>query len=202
MSSKQRGILVYRVADLDLLSRWVPALQMFLRTYINSWQFHRHVSNQFHIGRTSFMSTFTVLRAIETSRDRTSEPRISTTKAGNTQYRLIEDIEDLDRYQPGGYHPVQMGDELDGRYRLVDKLGYGGYSTIWLARDLRMARYVAVKIITADTSDSTHEASLIDALGNSTCRPGGEILRPLIDEFWVSGPNGASIGVSLLYPHR
>ena len=32
------------------------------------------------------------------------------------------------------YH--NRDDLVDGRYRLVDKLGYGGYSTIWLARDL------------------------------------------------------------------
>lgn len=39
-----------------------------------------------------------------------------------SQCRLIEDVEDLDRYQPGGYHPLQVGDELDNaRYRGIDK---------------------------------------------------------------------------------
>ncbi|KGO74828.1 hypothetical protein PITC_031060 [Penicillium italicum] len=107
-----------------------------------------------------------------------------------SQYRLIEDIEDLDRYRPGGYHPLQVGDELgNARYRVIDKLGYGGYSTIWLARDLQMARYVAVKVVTADAS-GTQEASLISSLGNAPSRPGKRVIPPLIDTFWVDGPNG------------
>ena len=94
-------------------------------------------------------------------------------------------------YRPGGYHPLQIGDDLDeGRYRLVDKLGYGGYSTIWLARDLGRARYVAVKVITADASTYTPEASLLHSLGSSPPRPGSEIFPRLFDEFWVAGPNG------------
>ena len=120
-----------------------------------------------------------------------SEFRTSTVRPGRSQYRFIEDVEDLHRYRPGGYHPLQVGDALDeGRYRLVEKLGYGGYSTIWLARDLQRARYVAVKVITADASTYTTEASLIYSLGNSPPRPGSEIFPPLLDEFWVAGPNG------------
>ncbi|KAJ9480671.1 hypothetical protein VN97_g12870 [Penicillium thymicola] len=92
------------------------------------------------------MSTYISLKAGEMSRDTngSSGSRPSTTGPGKTQYRLIEYVEDLDRYCPGGYHPLKIGDSsyhnrddlVDGRYRLVDKLGYGGYSTIWLARDL------------------------------------------------------------------
>ena len=114
-----------------------------------------------------------------------------TTEPGKPQYRLIEYVEDLDRYCPGGYHPLKIGDDLDdGRYRLVDKLGYGGYSTIWLAHDLQKARYVAVKVITADGSSCTHEAGLIDCLGNLLSNPDASIIPPLLDEFWVTGPNG------------
>ncbi|RAQ49294.1 hypothetical protein AFGD_002626 [Aspergillus flavus] len=75
-------------------------------------------------------------------------------------------------------------------YQLVDKLGYGGYSTIWLARELRRARYVAVKPVTADTSAYTPGAGLLYSLGDSPVRLGKEIIPPLIDEFWVAGPNG------------
>lgn len=49
---------------------------------------------------------------------------------------------------------------------------------------------MAVKAITADASSSTPEASLIRALGSSPSRPGREIIPPLTDEFWITGPNG------------
>ncbi|PKY04968.1 kinase-like protein [Aspergillus campestris IBT 28561] len=108
------------------------------------------------------------------------------------QYMPIEYVEDLDRYCPGGYHPLQVGDTLDnGQYKLVDKLGYGGYSTTWLARDLKKKdRYVAVKVITADASASTSEASLIHALGKAPSKPGKEIIPSVLDQFWAISPNG------------
>jgi hypothetical protein len=49
---------------------------------------------------------------------------------------LTEDEEDLEDYRPGGYHPVHIGDAFkDGRYVIVRKLGWGHFSTVWLARD-------------------------------------------------------------------
>ncbi|RDI86973.1 hypothetical protein Vi05172_g3207 [Venturia inaequalis] len=48
------------------------------------------------------------------------------------------DAEPLHRYRRGGYHPISLGDLLkDGRYRIMHKLGWGGYSTVWAARDQR-----------------------------------------------------------------
>lgn len=38
-------------------------------------------------------------------------------------------------YRPGGSHPVQLGDILDGRYEILCKLGYGSFATVWLAAD-------------------------------------------------------------------
>jgi serine/threonine-protein kinase SRPK3 len=48
------------------------------------------------------------------------------------------DAEPLHRYRVGGYHPVALGDLFhDGRYKVLHKLGWGGYSTVWAAKDLR-----------------------------------------------------------------
>jgi hypothetical protein len=48
------------------------------------------------------------------------------------------DAEPLHRYHKGGYHPVHLGDLLsNGRYKILHKLGWGGYSTVWAARDQR-----------------------------------------------------------------
>lgn len=52
------------------------------------------------------------------------------------QNNLLYTEEFLSRYQPGGYHPVSLGDTLkNGRYSVRHKLGWGGFSTVWLAKD-------------------------------------------------------------------
>ena len=44
--------------------------------------------------------------------------------------------EDLEDYCKGGYHPVEPGQVYkNGRYTVVRKLGWGHFSTVWLARD-------------------------------------------------------------------
>lgn len=53
-------------------------------------------------------------------------------------YSCTIDAEPLHRYAKGGYHPVTLGGFLaDGRYKILHKLGWGGYSTVWAARDER-----------------------------------------------------------------
>ncbi|WP_369183155.1 protein kinase [Streptomyces sp. Y1] len=42
---------------------------------------------------------------------------------------------------------MRVGDVLDGRYELREKLGQGGFGVVWRAQDTRMLRPVAVKVI-------------------------------------------------------
>ncbi len=63
--------------------------------------------------------------------------RSLTTTAGVRPAMAQGSEEDLDRYRPGGYHPVSLGDMFNDRYVVLRKLGYGQYSTVWLARDIR-----------------------------------------------------------------
>ena len=49
-----------------------------------------------------------------------------------------DDEEDLEDYKKGGYHPVSIGDRLHhDRYIVVRKLGWGHFSTVWLAYDTK-----------------------------------------------------------------
>ena len=47
-------------------------------------------------------------------------------------------IEEPDYYKPGGYHHVSLGNTFNsGAYTVLRKLGYGQYSTVWLAQDFK-----------------------------------------------------------------
>lgn len=45
-----------------------------------------------------------------------------------------------------GYHPVHIGEVLLNRYVVIQKLGWGHFSTVWLAKDFKYDTYVALKI--------------------------------------------------------
>jgi hypothetical protein len=49
---------------------------------------------------------------------------------------LIEE-ERREDYDPKDFYPVKLGEVLRDTYQVVAKLGYGGRSTVWLARNLQ-----------------------------------------------------------------
>lgn len=125
------------------------------------------------------------------------------TEVGEKQprYDFIEDAEPPGRYLPGGYHPIYIGDVLNHRYHVVHKLGFGSYSTTWLARDMiRNDSYTALKIKTADSSLSSKETRTWRQLSAGAGSEGQsdiaspytskEYIPPLLDEFTFDGPNG------------
>ena len=96
--------------------------------------------------------------------------------SGDVNFHAIDDVEEMGRYCIGGYHPVSIGDRLNDRYRVVHKLGHGSYSTVWLARDERLQRLVAVKVSTADAGE---QESKIHALTKRAGSPQTrEVTRP------------------------
>ncbi|KAJ5116178.1 hypothetical protein N7456_000526 [Penicillium angulare] len=107
-------------------------------------------------------------------------------------YHYIEDMEPLERYGSGGYHPVLIGDRFQDRYQVVQKLGYCAYSTVWLSRDDVCNRHVALKICTADSNP--HELTVLSDLSNSR-QPSnqslGKAMMPsVLDAFKIEGVNG------------
>lgn len=98
-----------------------------------------------------------------------------------------------DSYRKGGYHAVRIGDPFaGGRYIAQRKLGWGQFSTVWLAYDTQTPNYVALKIqkSSPDFSQAAiHEIEVLTALtsgdpSNSKC------VVKLIDHFKHAGPNG------------
>ncbi|KAF8308748.1 kinase-like protein [Clavulina sp. PMI_390] len=56
--------------------------------------------------------------------------------------------EQSDEYDHGGYRQILVGDTLNkGRYRVVRKLGFGHFSTVWLVKDERENKHVALKVV-------------------------------------------------------
>lgn len=100
--------------------------------------------------------------------------------------------EDAEQYKPGGLHPILLGDSFkDGRYRIVHKLGFGSFSTVWLARDTLRERYVSLKMTRADFNPDSNELRILRYLaGRNNKHHGSEYVMRLEDYFVIKGPNG------------
>ncbi|KAJ5437600.1 protein kinase [Penicillium cf. griseofulvum] len=81
--------------------------------------------------------------------------RLTHTMAAPSQ--AIEE-QTLPFYHGKYYYPVKIGQVFNNRYRIIAKLGYGAYSTVWLAWDERSypARIV---LITAPVADLKYRAN-------------------------------------------
>ncbi|TRX88294.1 hypothetical protein FHL15_010798 [Xylaria flabelliformis] len=106
--------------------------------------------------------------------------------------------EDLENYTAGGFHPVNLGDTFQGgRYTIRHKLGYGGYSTAWLAYDKDAMRWVSIKVKSAAAStedlDQDREISALKQLERryiELAHRGTMPFARLLDCFHHTGPNG------------
>ncbi|OJD10090.1 CMGC/SRPK protein kinase [Emergomyces pasteurianus Ep9510] len=102
------------------------------------------------------------------------------------KYKYIEDCERLERYCAGGFYPLKLGDRLcDGRYSIVQNLGFGGSSTVWLGSDQKQQELVAIKIKSADSALKSQE---VDILKHLHPHP---LIRQLLDNFIEISLNGA-----------
>ncbi|KAJ6119072.1 protein kinase, partial [Penicillium samsonianum] len=108
--------------------------------------------------------------------------------------------EEADFYSTGGFHPVSLGDTFNsGTYKVMRKLGYGQYSTVWLARDSKVQRYVALKILRADCYGGSHDIfereilSKLSDISRKSNHGGRPYVLPVLDQFKHEGPNGQHI---------
>lgn len=111
-------------------------------------------------------------------------------------------LEKIYDYEPGGHHPVHLGDMLRQRYKVIHKLGSGGYANVWLCRDISKIDppYIAVKIIIAEGStEECPELRLTELLqlGLDQAMSAGHFCLPL-DRFEIDGPNG--VHYAFVYP--
>ncbi|KAG6258617.1 hypothetical protein E4U24_001471 [Claviceps purpurea] len=114
------------------------------------------------------------------------------------------ECEDPTEYKQFGLHPIILGDVLpkpltcvsdvnkEPRYRIMLKLGFGAFATVWLARDLVDKRYVAVKVgHGSDNPLPDREAEILSQIRETgPGKHGYETVIELLDVFIVEGPNG------------
>ncbi|KAG8156984.1 hypothetical protein KVR01_013206 [Diaporthe batatas] len=111
-------------------------------------------------------------------------------------------FEDLDNYKRYGLHPIIPGDSLPKpstcvshpqkkpRYTIIVKIGFGAFSTVWLAQDADTRQFFAVKVGQGKAdADLSTEARILQHIRQSTGR-GREHIIHLYDLFTIKGPNG------------
>ncbi|KAL3978019.1 EGF-containing fibulin-like extracellular matrix protein 1 [Sarotherodon galilaeus] len=108
-----------------------------------------------------------------------------------------DEQEDPNDYCRGGYHHVRIGDLFNGRYHVIRKLGWGHFSTVWLAWDIQEKRFVAMKVVKSAehyTETALDEIKLLKSVRNTDpSDPYREKVVQLLDDFKISGMNGTHV---------
>uniref|UniRef100_A0AAY4E1Q6 non-specific serine/threonine protein kinase n=1 Tax=Denticeps clupeoides TaxID=299321 RepID=A0AAY4E1Q6_9TELE len=108
-----------------------------------------------------------------------------------------EEQEDPNDYCKGGYHHVKIGDLFNGRYHVIRKLGWGHFSTVWLAWDIQCKRFVAMKVVKSAehyTETALDEIKLLRSVRNTDQHDTNrERVVQLLDDFRISGVNGTHV---------
>ncbi|OBT58434.1 CMGC/SRPK protein kinase [Pseudogymnoascus sp. 24MN13] len=113
----------------------------------------------------------------------------------------------LKHYNQELYYPVHTSELFHQRYRTCVKLGYGGYSTVWLCLDETDKSYKALKVGThRNTKSMTKEVQVLEYLASrNSVHDGRSWLREACDTFQIDIPDGSHtclvyepLGISLL----
>ncbi|KAJ7947913.1 Protein kinase [Quillaja saponaria] len=122
-----------------------------------------------------------------------AEGRNSERDEGSDYTSEDEGIED---YRRGGYHAVRIGDTFkNGCYVVQSKLGWGHFSTVWLAWDNQRSRYVALKIQKSAqhyTEAAMDEIKILKQIAEGDPDDSKWVVK-LLDHFKHLGPNGQHV---------
>ncbi|RYP57331.1 hypothetical protein DL770_010693 [Monosporascus sp. CRB-9-2] len=109
-------------------------------------------------------------------------------------YHPYINVEDIGQYRIGGLHPVRLGDFLgdDDRFRVVHKLGYGHFSTVWLCFDHQEKLWRGIKVLCAEESleDNPELRAMRYFEGFSAEYMSDNHVGLPLEHFWINGPNG------------
>ncbi|RMY43820.1 hypothetical protein D0864_15749 [Hortaea werneckii] len=113
------------------------------------------------------------------------QPRFISTKASRINRTQAFEEERLPWYRADQFYPVHIGETLISRYKVVGKLGYGAYSTVWLCRDIKLRSHGGGTIgQDRELKFYEHVASL------DSQHLGQAYVRGLLETFEIGGPAG------------
>ncbi|CAK4639268.1 unnamed protein product [Aphanomyces euteiches] len=149
----------------------------------------------------------------DTEDDVASSPSHSTTNAPNDDDGASEspssddeesssesEEEEETSYKTGGYHRVQVGDVFNQRFTVLEKLGWGHFSTVWRCRDAETGNQVAMKVQKSAShymEAARDEVELLECVNKAASRTGiAPRIVKLIASFEHTGPHGVRTWLS------
>ena len=113
----------------------------------------------------------------------------------------MDNSEDIHEYKIGGYHPVKLGDLFYERYQILQKIGFGHFSTVWLCLDIKGNEYVALKIQKSAinyTDAAMDEIDILTKIHKNYAHPKWQFgdkthIVKILNHFMHKGPNGNHI---------
>lgn len=128
-------------------------------------------------------------------------------------YSSGSDVESIDDYKKDGYHPVFVGETFKNRYRVLKKLGWGAFSTVWFCHDMHQNKFVAIKVQKSGESyysAAEDEIEILDVIADKwkteewkdsiaeyklNANINSVHCMYMMDHFQFNGPHGKHIGM-------
>ncbi|PYI02369.1 kinase-like protein [Aspergillus sclerotiicarbonarius CBS 121057] len=136
-------------------------------------------------------------RQLSTWRPWVQRPASPVREFSQSNFPLLDAAEKLEEetlswYSPSDFYAVKIGEVFQSRYQVIGKLGYGGYSTVWLCRDLQQHAYVTLKVFERNSAEGQRETEAychLNSLG-LVDHAGAKLIRKALDSFQITSTEG------------
>ncbi|RAL03696.1 kinase-like protein [Aspergillus ibericus CBS 121593] len=136
-------------------------------------------------------------RQLLTWRPWAQRPASPVREFSQSNFSLLNPAEKLEEetlswYSPSDFYPVKIGEVFQSRYQVIGKLGYGGYSTVWLCRDLQQHAYVTLKVFERNSEEGQRETEAYSHLNSLSIadHAGARLIRKALDSFQITSTEG------------
>ncbi|KAI0108063.1 kinase-like protein [Daldinia grandis] len=107
---------------------------------------------------------------------------------------ILDEVEDVEWYQPGGFYPLDVGETIIDRFKVIHKLGHGGIATVWFCWDLQEEKWIALKINSAshssDDCSDLKAIQMIEAQSQGIEELNDNNIMIALQTFFIESPNG------------